>query len=157
MNKVNMANTTTVNHSHWRIALAFLLLVSFTLTSWLAQAAQKQTHGNWDIHYSAFNSTFLTPEIAKNYGVVRSKYNAVLNISVLDNQQQAQRVVLQGTATNLAGQRKTLTFRQVKRGKAIYYLAQLKIANQETLRFNIDINQSQRSEQIEFSQKFYTD
>ena len=58
-----------------------------------AHAEQKETLGEWDVHYMVVNTPFLTPEVAASYGIVRSKYNALVNISVLNKDSgEAQRV-----------------------------------------------------------------
>lgn len=52
-------------------------------------AEQMEKLGKWDVHYMVVNTTFFTPDIAKRYGIVRSKYNAIVNISVLDTKTKA--------------------------------------------------------------------
>ena len=69
-------------------ASAFMLLTILMLGTACAENMKKI--GNLDVHYIALNSTFLTPEIASNYGITRSKVNALINISVLDNSQAGQ-------------------------------------------------------------------
>lgn len=59
-----------------------LLLMSLCL-SLPALAEQKQSYGDLDVHYSAFNSGFLQPEIAAATGLVRSKTQGVVNVAVL--------------------------------------------------------------------------
>ena len=86
--------------------LPALLVCIFSLT---AQAEQKQQLGNWDVHYIAFPAPLLTVEIARQYQLQRSKYNAVVNVSVLDsNTQQAQKVAISGNAKDLLGRQRTL-------------------------------------------------
>ncbi|MGK0306773.1 MAG: hypothetical protein ACI8UG_002531 [Gammaproteobacteria bacterium] len=121
-------------------------------------AEQKQVLGSWDVHYIALNSTFLTPEVAKQYGIVRSKFNALINISVLDRQDKtAQSVILTGDARNLIGVVKKLTFKQVNEGKAIYYLAVLPFSDLEQYRISIDINDGLEQKTLKFQHKFYAD
>ncbi|MDU0354161.1 DUF4426 domain-containing protein [Paraglaciecola aquimarina] len=113
---------------------------------------------NWDVHYIAINSTFLTPEIAKQYGVVRSKYNGLINISVLDSQSKsAQSVALTGSAKNLLGVVKQLAFKEVKEGDAIYYLAPLPFSDQEQYRISVDITDGRQTKTLKFQHKFYVD
>ena len=122
------------------------------------RAEQKVSLGNWDVHYIAFNTTFLTPEIAKNNGIVRSKYNGLINISVLDKSTQAaQNVSLTGEARNLLGVSKKLSFKQVKEGDAIYYLAVLPFSNEEQYRINVDINNGKTQQTLKFEHKFYVE
>lgn len=122
------------------------------------QAEQKQQLGDWDVHYIAFNSTFLTPEIASHYGIIRSKYNGLLNISVLKTDgQQAQKVALTGKATNLLGQEKTLSFKEVVDGQAVYYLATITFRHEEAYNFTVNIQQGNERQQLTFRHTFYVD
>jgi len=67
-----------------------LLKAVFTLFaiigSSFANAELKQTFGDYEVHYNAFNSTFLQPDVAANYQVQRSKYRGLVNITVLQKQ-----------------------------------------------------------------------
>ena len=123
-----------------------------------ANAEQKQVLGIWDVHYIALNTTFLSPEVAKQYAIVRSKFNALINISVLDRKEKlAQSVILTGEAKNLIGVIKKLTFKQVKEGKAIYYLAVLPFSDLEQYRISININDGLEQKTLKFQHKFYAD
>lgn len=134
----------------------FLLCQLLFLTA--VHAEQKQQLGDWDVHYIAFNSTFLTPQVAKAANLSRNKNNAIINISVLDSQtQQAQQVQIGGIARNLLGQQRDLVFREVKDGEAIYYIAVMPFRNEEQLRFSLDIRQGTKRQQLNFEQKLYTE
>jgi hypothetical protein len=123
-----------------------------------ASAEQKQELGKWDVHYIALNTTFLTPEVAKQYGIVRSKFNALINISVLDRKDKsAQSVILTGEAKNLLGVIKKLNFKQVTEGKAIYYLALLPFSDLEQYRITVNINDGLEQKNLKFQPKFYAD
>lgn len=136
---------------------AAAILCTLVLTS-TAKAEQKQILGNWDVHYIVVNTTFLTPDVAKTYDIVRSKYSALVNISVLDTvTQQAQNAALTGTATNLLGVKKSLSFRKVEEGDAIYYLATLPFDDPETFRFAIDVQQGNTTRTLKFQQKLYAE
>lgn len=122
------------------------------------RAEQKQELGSWEVHYIALNSTFLTPQVAKQYSIVRSKFNGLINISVLDRQSKvAQSPVLTGEAKNLLGVVKKLTFKQVVEGKAIYYLAVLPFSDREQYRISININDGTEQKTLKFQHKFYAD
>jgi len=137
----------------------YVLLTAFALAmSTGANAEQKKTLGEWDIHYMVVNTPFLTPEVASRYGIVRSKYNALVNISVLDtSSKEAQRVSVSGTARNLLGNTKTLTFKKVEDGDAIYYLAVVPFRDQETFQFAIDVQKGNNAQKLTFKQKMYVD
>ncbi|WDE10671.1 DUF4426 domain-containing protein [Thalassomonas haliotis] len=141
----------------FRPLLCLLLGLVFAST---ANAENMKKIGNLDVHYMAIGATFLTPEIAKAYGIERSRYNGLVNISVLDNSQKntpAKTVVMMGKARNDLGQIKSLEFREVKEGMAVYYLAQIKYSHEETIHFDIDIIDGSEKHKIKFSQKFYVD
>ncbi len=135
-----------------------LCLSFFVITS--AGAENMKKLGSMNVHYMAIGSTFFTPEIAKVYGITRSRYNGLINISVLDNSQKgtpAKTVSITGKAKNNLGQFKKLEFTEVKEGTAIYYLAQVSYHNEETIHFDIIINDGKEKQKLIFSQIFYVD
>ncbi len=145
-----------------RFSLLVLMLTAMlsSIFSTNAQANNMEKLGNMDVHYIALNATFLTPKIAKAYGIERSRYNGLINIAVMDNTKEgrpAKTVSITGTAQNLAGQNKSIEFVEVKEGDAIYYLAQVGYRNEEVLKFDLKINDGIESQQLKFSQKFYVD
>jgi hypothetical protein len=135
------------------------ITISFFTISY-ASAENMKKLGSMDVHYMAIGSTFFTPEIAKVYGITRSRYNGLINISVLDNTKAgnpAKTVSITGKAKNNLGQFKTIEFTEVKEGDAIYYLAQIKYRNEETINFTLAINDGNEQQTLKFSQKFYVD
>ena len=129
------------------------LLTTAILFSANVMAEQKQTLGQWDVHYSAFTSTFLSPAIATQYNLTRSASMGVLNIAVLDKDtQQSVTPGVTGRAINPLGQVQALEFQHVKEGDANYYLAQFDYTNAETLRFTIQIGEQQT---LKFNQEFW--
>ncbi|GAA4875519.1 DUF4426 domain-containing protein [Ferrimonas pelagia] len=143
-------------------ALMSLLIASLFLLA-PASAEQKLQVGDYAIHYVSFGSTFLTPQIAKNYGITRSRYTGLVNVSVIDTSQptdetHAVPVAISGTARNLLGSSKTLEFKEIREGDAIYYIAELSHSNEETFTFNIELsNGSDLNTKLRFEQKFYVD
>lgn len=144
-----------------RVLCAIGLLVAVLLSlvsSFKAQAEQAKILGDWEVHYIVLNSTFLQPDIARQYRIQRSKYNAFVNISVLDkNTKVAQNLDVRGTATNLLGNSIELAFERVQEQEAIYYLAQLPFRNRETFRFAIDIQRGNEIQTLKFKQELVTD
>ena len=138
------------------ITLAIYFVLSFIVTQTNAQI--KKDLGDWEVHYIALNTTFLTPEIARANDILRSDRNSLINISVLDiRTKEAQEVNISGTARNLLGTTKDLSFKQVKEGKAIYYLASVSFSDKEVLRFDIDINQGRVNQKLQFQQTMYVE
>ena len=138
------------------------LLFSLTLMS-SAQAEQSLTQNGYEVHYNAFNSGFLTPEVAQANGLTRSKVMALLNVSVLkiadDGTKRSVNALVSGEAKNLIGQIKTISFKKIDEGDAIYYLGSFRFSDEEMLNFDLDVqpdpNQSPIS--VRFSQTFYED
>jgi len=136
-------------------SLIGLLALLLTLPAW---AERKHSFGEYDIHHIAFNSGFLQPDIAAAAGLVRSKTQGVVNISVLKTGKPTMALV-SGTVKNLLGQDRTLTFKQLKEGdEAIYYLAQFPFDSRETLRFALTV-QPMGADPISFTfnQEFFPD
>lgn len=138
--------------------LQLLLFLTFSIFTLPSNAEQKVALGTWDVHYMALNSTFLTPQVAQQYGIVRSKFNGVINVSVLDKQsQKAQSLVVSGQAKNLLGVVKELTFKEVQEGEAIYYLAVLSFSDQERYRITLGLNDGSNKQEFTFEHKFYAE
>jgi len=141
--------------------MKFLLAITISFFAIAyASAENMKKLGSMNVHYMAIGSTFFTPEIAKVYGITRSRYNGLINISVLDNTKAgnpAKTVSISGKAKNNLGQFKTLEFTEIKEGNAIYYLAQIKYSNEETMHFTLAINDGNEQQTLKFSQKFYVD
>lgn len=106
-------------------------------------SADEQTFGDYTIHYIAVNSTFLTPQIAAQYGIVRGERRAFLNISVLKNEADGSTTpvtaVLSGGKRNLLQQASDIPFKEVREGEAIYYIGQFDFSNAEFLRFVVEV------------------
>lgn len=140
------------------------LLVLLALTASLcgvANAEQKETVGNFDIHYMALGSTFLTPSIAKSYGIERSSYTGIINIAVLDMSTTGSPAVpvdITGVANNLLDARIDLKFREIREGNAIYYIAEVPYRDDQEINFNIAIKHgNELNTNLQFKQKFYVE
>ena len=136
-----------------------LLATSVCVHANSTQGGQFKNLGPLQVHYIAFPSTFIQPTIAKAYGLERSNYKGIINISVLANKKgnPALNANLTGEARNLLGSKQTLEFKEVIDGDAIYYLAQVDYRNEEVYRFKININQGNTYQVLNFQQKFYVD
>ena len=133
-----------------------LLLMSLCL-SLPALAEQKQSYGDLDVHYSAFNSGFLQPDVAAATGMVRSKTQGVVNVAVL-KAGTASNAKVSGSVKNLLGQSTALNFKEVKEGQAIYYLAQFPFEQRETLRFSLSVQAADGvPHSFDFNQEFFPD
>ncbi|MCG7599421.1 DUF4426 domain-containing protein [Halomonas sp. McH1-25] len=141
-------------------------LIGLTLL-WLlasvAQAEQVEHVGRYQIHYSAVNTSFLTPEVAAAYDIQRSKRTALLNVSVLktqpDGSSQPVAATVEGRVGNLAGQSQPLSFRTIREEGSIYQLAVFPIQRGEPMRFNLDVHydRDKAPAEVAFIQRFFVD
>ena len=117
-----------------RICLALvLLLCSF------AHAEQKQSFGPYDAHYIIIPTAMLKPTIAAQYGIVRSPTQALVNISLIERDGLPLPTEVTGSYRNLLEQTFPLTFREVREGEAIYYLATFRYTDRDVLRFTFEV------------------
>ena len=121
-----------VRRRPWSAAMGAVLLAALA-----GHAEQQETFGEHAVHYVVFNASFLRPQIAERYGIVRGRDRALVNVSVLDAGDRAVDVPVTGSFRNLLGQVERLRFRTVREGDAIYYLASLTYPHAEALRFEI--------------------
>jgi len=128
-----------------------------------ARAEQMISDGRYEIHYNAFNSSFLTPEVAQQYQITRSQYRALINVSVLkleaDGSKTPARALVSGQVANLVGQAQQLQFRAIDEGDALYYLASFRFTNEEQLSVSLQVQPDANAApyNIEFQQTFFTD
>ena len=139
-----------------------LLLLLLSISPFSAFAENSKTFGDYVVHFNAFRSDTLTPEIAKAYSLTRRNNRMVVNITVQKKDGDATKPVkakVSGFASNLTGQVKNLQFREIHDGDAIYYLAQSQISNRETLKFDIKATPAGESlvANVKFKQQFFTD
>ena len=134
------------------------LLISFN-----AQAEQSKVFGKYTVHYSAFTTDNLTPSVAKQYNIPRSKKRALLTISVLkktsDGSSKPTKAIIKGTATNLSQQLRELEPREISEKGAIYYIAETPVDNAELLKYKLEITpQGEKTTYtLSFQEQFYTD
>lgn len=129
----------------------------------LASAEQYEQVGDYQIHYSTVNTSFLTPEVARAHGIQRSQVQALVSVSVReeldDGSTRPVNAMVNGTAGNLAGQREGLSFRTVRDEGAIYHLATFRIQEDEPMHFELDVTYDRNREpaNVAFIQRFYID
>lgn len=121
-------------------------------------AASDADIGDHVVHFSAQSTNHLPPEVARQYGIVRSNSRAMLNVSVIKKDTGAAAAAdVQVRAVNLAGQLKNVTMRKIEIQDAIYYIGETHIANRETLVFTITVTPegTSNSSEVRFTREFY--
>ena len=116
------------------------LLLTMLFCSVQVSAQQSEMFGPYELHYSVVNTTFLAPEVAATYGITRGKKRAILNLAVrehLAEGTQARNMLIEGRTWDLI-QNQFLSFKEVREGPAIYYIAEFKFINEEWRFFEVD-------------------
>lgn len=116
---------------------AFTLFVAACLLVCSSALASPETSskrvGNYEVHYSAFNTSFLAPDVAAALNIVRAKDRALINVSVREylpggGDREVAVAAIEGSTFNLL-HRRPLEFIEVKERGAIYYIAEFSIQN----------------------------
>ena len=116
------------------------LLLTMLFCSVQVSAQQSEMFGPYELHYSVVNTTFLAPEVAATYGITRGKKRAILNLAVrehLAEGTQARNMLIEGRTWDLI-QNQFLSFKEVREGPALYYVAEFKFINEEWRFFEVD-------------------
>ncbi|MCG6936627.1 MAG: DUF4426 domain-containing protein [Gammaproteobacteria bacterium] len=139
-----------------------LFILAISLASLNSYAENSMEFGDYVVHYNAFRSDTISPDIAKQYGLPRANNRALINIAVLkkvlNTTGMPTKATITGYASNLTGQLKQLEFKEITEGTAIYYLAETKISDGEFLKFEIKImpEGETRAARLNFNKRFFT-
>ena len=138
-----------------------LLAVMLSAT---ATAQQAQKFENYTVHYNALNSSLISPDVAKVYGIRRSDSRALINISVLKNAENQLPMAVKAKVTasgrNLTGQTRKIEMREINEADdAIYYIGELSVSNMETFDFTVLVTPEGQNKpfNVKFRQQFYTE
>ncbi|AWM94848.1 DUF4426 domain-containing protein [Pseudomonas sp. 31-12] len=139
-----------------RLAL-FVLTACLSVTAMAADVIKgdrQEKFGDVTVHYNTFNSTFLTPDIAKAAELTRSKNQGVINVSVIKD---GKPLIAQvsGTVKDLTSQSVPLKFKQITEQGAIYYIAQFPVDQQEVRTFEIKVQSGDKTNTINFNQELF--
>lgn len=145
----------------------FSLLMSLLLLTLLGSgplSAEKVLKDDqYAIHYNAFHSTLVSPEVANRHQLMRSTTRGLVNISVLqlspDGSTTAVKAQVNGLIRNIVQQEQPLTFKEITEQKAIYSIGEFSFTHEDFLTFRLTVTPegASKSYNIEFQQKFYVD
>ena len=148
----------------------FTLLWAFVVGAMAAQEGrmldrEPKRFGDYEVSFSAFPSTFLTPDIAKAAKLKRGPRTGLVNIAVRNVKNSESGKAVKATfagskSVNILGQQAALEFKEIDEGEnAIYYLADFRFSHEEMIRFDISVKPegSGRTHRFQFRQQFYED
>ncbi len=140
----------------------FILALSFVSLNSYAESENSREFGDYVVHYNAFRSDTISPEVAKQYGLPRANNKVLINIAVLkkvmNTTGKPTKSDVTGHASNLTGQLKQLEFKEITEGTAIYYLAETKISDGEFLKFDLKVTPEgeTKAARLNFNKRFFT-
>lgn len=118
--------------------------------------------GDYILHFNALTTDLLPAEVARSFGISRSKSRAMLNIVMMRKVEGTLGRAVRGTVTarttNLTGQLKNLELRPVTEGDAIYYIGTIPVADGEVLIFEVSATPEgyDQTMSVKFQQQFFT-
>jgi len=135
------------------VSLLFALLITVVP---VVQAQQSERFDQFELHRSVVYTTFLTPEVAAEYGIARGKYKAILTLSVRDveaGEIAGRPMIITGETWDLI-RGDPLEFKEIREGPATYYIADFTFIDREWRFFEFDF-QPEGSEKV-YRYKFKT-
>ncbi|HEB85796.1 MAG TPA: DUF4426 domain-containing protein [Gammaproteobacteria bacterium] len=142
--------------------ISFLLPLLLFIPPVQADSTHSQDLGDYVVHYNALPTEVLQADIARQYGITRSKFRGFITVSIIKKTASATgkpvKAKISVSARNLNDQNKMLSLRQIEEGSAIYYVDDFRVANLETLNFKLTIRpeNSHKNFTVNFRQQFFT-
>lgn len=139
------------------------IVVTSTEDGVLPATESTKDFGEYVLYFNALNTDQLSTEIAREYGIVRSKSRAMLNVSIhrklAGGSTEAVTGAVSASAINLNGQLMTMTLREIREDTAIYYVGELAITNGEVLIYTIDATPSNEPSRftVRFKKQFFVE
>jgi hypothetical protein len=137
--------------------------VSNTQEGVLPATESTKDFGDYVLYFNALNTDQLTPDIAREYGIVRSKSRAMLNVSIhrklADGRTEAVTGAVSASAINLNGQLRTMTLREIREETAVYYVGELAISDGEVLIYTVDATPANEASRftVRFKKQFFVE
>ncbi len=134
-----------------------LIVLCLLLVPLIARAEQFERFGPYALHYSVVSTTFLAPEVAERYGIVRGERRAILNLSLLeqleDGSTRPTAMQATGESWDLMQRKEKLVFREIREGQAIYYIAPLEFIDREWRNFAVEFSPEGSDSRYTFEHK----
>lgn len=144
------------------IGLVMGLTMLLALLTGPANAQQYEQIDNYQVHYSAVSTRFISDEIAARYSIQRSQVQGLLNVSVLekldDGSTRPVNATIRGSVGPLSGGQTALSFRNVRSDNdTLSHITTFRLHEDEPLRFDLDVtyDRNQEPARVSFIQRFY--
>lgn len=136
-----------------------LLLVAILLVSLPAAAQQSERFDQFELHHSIVYTTFLSPEIAAEYGIARGRDKAMLTLSVRDadaGETAGRPMIIEGETWDLI-RNYELDIKEIREGDATYYIIPFEFLDREYRFFDLTFTPegSKRSYRYKFNRQLW--
>ncbi len=143
-----------------RTLMCTLILTLAPLT--MAQDQSPRRFGDILVYYSAFNSSYVAPEVAANVGLERGPQLGVLNIAVQRETTDGPVPLdarVTGTVTTLLEQQTVLDFIRVQEEEALYFVTNYSAPVRTVLRFEVNVQPEENGpvHTLNFQKEFFPD
>lgn len=144
----------------------FLLVIQMIGLLCAGQLAQAQDNISYDLgehwaYYNVFNSSLITPKVARAYNLTRAHDRVYVNIAIVKKSggYGFAPKKLEGHYRNLMQQKFPLKFVEIEEPTATYYLAPIRFNNEEILHLDITVQVDEASPEKTFTitKKLYRD
>lgn len=142
--------------------LGSLVVSGLSLGATAAFAQQYTQVGDYQIHYSAISTDFLSPEVAQTYGIQRSVGLGLVNVSVLQEQEDGSMAPvsasIEGSVGELSGSsEESLRFKTMRENDTINQISTFTLRHDEPMRFALDVryDRNAKPETVSFVERFY--
>ena len=110
------------------------------LLPFAASSQYRQEFGNVIAHYSASSTERLLPEMAKQYGITRSRDRGLVNLALeRSGTTDSVRAAVSGSATAISGEKKDIRFREIVEEGSVSYVGEFALSAPDTYTFTIAI------------------
>lgn len=139
--------------------LTNMLLLSLPFLAVAAHAEVKK-FGDLEVNYNVIVTDTLAPQVAKTYGIQRSKHRLLLTVAVSRPDEKGVPRAINADVTaytlNMIEQHRQIKMRRISEGEAIYYVGDFGYATPDFLRFTINVTEpgSGKPHKIEFRRNF---
>jgi hypothetical protein len=143
--------------------VSLLTLTLAAVAALPAQAQQSERFGNYELHYSVLNSTFISPEVAAQYGITRGERRGLINIALREHLADGTAVnramILDAESWDLTGRRDPFDFIEIREGPAVYYIGEFKFLNREWRHFRVAFTPENGDQtfEVRFKRQLYTE
>ena len=143
-----------------------LLLLSLTGLLLTTQVTKAQDNISYDLgehwaYYNVFNSSLITPKVARAYNLTRAHDRVYVNVAIVKKSggYGFAPKKLEGYYRNLMQQKFPLKFVEIEEATATYYLAPIRFDNEEILHLDITVQVDETSPKQTFTitKKLYRD